>query len=100
MMGFLVGGAEPSGMLWSGSARRTYLTAAIQGRLAVFQQSEVDEFLFQPLAAGDVQRLGDLVEQEVGEAVACPLQGLAHSRGRQRLAQRAGQLFGDLGAGQ
>ena len=76
------------------------VAAAVEGGTAVFQQAQVNQLFLESFAGGRIDALGDLVEQEVGEAVAGPFQGLADAGRGERLAQRPGQLLGEPGAGQ
>ena len=78
-----------------GAARR--VAPPVEGRLAVLQQVQLDQFLFQILFGRASQGLHDLAQQQIGEAVACPVQSLTHARGADRLAQPSRELLGQLG---
>src|SRR5262245_43544587 len=82
----------------AGRARRSVLVQArsrfaalIQRLLAVVEQAEVDELLFEARGVGPLQRLAQLVEQELREALAGPPQRLADPVGLDRFAALDGE---------
>jgi len=62
--------------------------AALKAGAAIFEQVQVDELLLDMVAVWVFERLDDFIEQEVGEALAGAVEGLADACGCERLGGR------------